>query len=85
MSAGQDPADPQGPGRPDHCECRCDRWAHALYRICDAGDAQAMVRVQFETADGLEWRHLCVSCWDHVRFARQSNGERVTTDLARMA
>ena len=81
MSAEPEPADP---GRPGRCECRCDVWAHALYRICDADDAQAMVRAQFETNDGSEWRYLCVPCWDHVRYARQSNGERITTDLARM-
>lgn len=83
MSAGQDPADPEPLERPDHCECRCDVWAHALYRICDAGDAQAMVRTEFETESGPQWRSLCVPCWDHVRFARQSNGERVAVDLAR--
>jgi hypothetical protein len=75
-------AEPEGLRR---CECRCDLWAHALYRICDRDGAQAVVRAQFETADGPEWRYLCVPCWDHVRYARQSNGERVTTDLARMS
>ena len=85
MSADGVEAEPAaGPGCSQRCQCRCDLWAHALYRICDPDCSQAIVRAQFETADGLEWRYLCVPCWDHVRYARQSNGERVTTDLARM-
>jgi hypothetical protein len=77
---------PQGePAGPDRCQCRCDLWAHALYRVCDPGCGQAIVHAQFETRDGLLWRYLCIPCWDHVRYARQSNGERVTTDLARMS
>jgi len=67
----------------DKCQCRCELWAHALYRICDPTCAEAIVNAQFETPAGLEWRYLCVPCWDHVRYARQSGGERVTMELAR--
>lgn len=82
MSAGPDT---DGPARPERCECRCDLWAHALYRVCEQDDAQQTVSAEFETAQGLEWRRLCGPCWDHVRFARQSNGERVASDLAQMS